>query len=517
MYVNEQYYLYKIAYQLVTEMEFDILHIDSNNHEIWLEKYEDKLSKVVRLIHKGFDWKNHLKKDVAIVFQKTRNLKRFIRGKEIELHNIYVSTYPPVDDWELLKRPMKLKDKAKINMRVYYFDSNSNHEELERFQQQAGVKINLDGIALSTYEQEKVTGDYKQFLIEKLTYRRNEVENIFTFGKPFFTYLIIALNIFMFIWLEVSGGSTQIDTLIDLGAKYNPGMIENNEWWRIITSMFLHIGILHLLMNLIAVYYLGTAVERIFGKWRFLIIYLLAGIGGGLASFAFSTNISAGASGAIFGLFGALLFFGTVYKQVFLQTIGTNIIAILAINLLLGFMVEQIDMAAHIGGLIAGFIASAIVNVPKKKQMKSRIIASIGYPLMLITLFLIGYYNNLHNQTYHLMKIEELLLANNYTEVVEAATDGLELEGDDEAILLFQRSYAYLKLGNIEKAITDLEESTTYNNAPSEAYFNLALLYYNQGNIDRAAEYIAEAYKKDRSNPDYQKLYEEITGKSVDK
>lgn len=148
-------------------------------------------------------------------------------------------------------------------------------------------------------------------------------------------------------------------------------MIEDNQWWRILSSMFIHIGFFHLLMNVMAIYYLGILVEKMYGRWRFLFIYLLSGIGGGLASFAFSVNISAGASGAIFGLFGALLFFGFIYREIFFQTLGSNVLLILAINLILGFVVQQIDMAAHIGGLVAGFIASAIIFLPKRKNSYS--------------------------------------------------------------------------------------------------------------------------------------------------
>ncbi|MFP3361059.1 rhomboid family intramembrane serine protease, partial [Planococcus sp. SIMBA_143] len=83
-----------------------------------------------------------------------------------------------------------------------------------------------------------------------------------------------------------------------------------------------------------------------------------------LASFAFSYNISAGASGALFGLFGALLFFGVIYKKVFFQTMGRGVLIILAINIVFGFLVPQVDYSAHLGGLAAGFIASAIIHLP---------------------------------------------------------------------------------------------------------------------------------------------------------
>src|SRR5699024_10892390 len=81
-------------------------------------------------------------------------------------------------------------------------------------------------------------------------------------------------------------------------------------------------------------FYLGTTAERIYGSWRFLVIYFLAGIGGGLASFAFTVNVSAGASGAIFGLFGALLFFGLTYKKIFFLTMGKGLLVLSGINFL---------------------------------------------------------------------------------------------------------------------------------------------------------------------------------------
>src|SRR5699024_1398762 len=123
----------------------------------------------------------------------------------------------------------------------------------------------------------------------------------------------------------------------------------DNEWWRILTSMFLHIGWAHIAMNMIALYFLGSIVERIYGAKRFLAIYFLAGIGGGLASFLFPENISAGASGAIFGLFGALLFFGVIYKKIFFQTMGKGVLLIIGVNIVFGFGVPYIDMAGHIG------------------------------------------------------------------------------------------------------------------------------------------------------------------------
>lgn len=181
-----------------------------------------------------------------------------------------------------------------------------------------------------------------------------------------------------------------IETLIHYGAKYNPAIVAG-EWWRIISSMFLHIGALHLFMNMLAVYYLGTAVERIYGSGRFIIIYFLAGIIGSLTSFAFNTHVSAGASGALFGLFGALLYFGVIYKNLFYQTMGKSVIFILLINLAFGFLVPQIDMGAHLGGLIGGFVAAAITSLPEQLT-KKRLYKMVGIiTFICLTIFLARY------------------------------------------------------------------------------------------------------------------------------
>lgn len=120
----------------------------------------------------------------------------------------------------------------------------------------------------------------------------------------------------MFFLMEVNGGSTNNQTLIKWGAKVNY-LIANGEWWRLITPIFLHIGFLHLVMNSIALYYIGPLIEKIFGNSRFFIIYLFAGFSGVFASYLLSPSLSAGASGAIFGCFGALLYFAWQFPNLF--------------------------------------------------------------------------------------------------------------------------------------------------------------------------------------------------------
>lgn len=389
MYITEQYNMYRLAYDLITTDKYEILHMNPQTDELWLEKYERNVSKVVRFIHKGFDWKNHLKTDIASVFQRVKAMKRFFVGKNIEIYNVYITSHEPVDDWELLKKPMQLKEKKPLKMKVFYLTEDNFIKEKTRLLNQINSQAQNEPELPSLNDQEKEVALYKIKMSNLLHEKKKQYENVFTFGKPHFTYIFIALNIFMFLMLELNGGSLNIDTLIQSGAKYNPAIVEG-EWWRIVSSMFLHIGALHLFMNMLALYYLGTAVERIFGTTRFVIIYFLAGIGGGLTSFAFNVHVAAGASGALFGLFGALLFFGIIYKQLFFQTMGKNLILILAINLVFGFLVPQIDMGAHVGGIIMGFLAASITYVPNKKNSIVQIVSVVLYSLIAIYLAFYG-------------------------------------------------------------------------------------------------------------------------------
>lgn len=417
MYLSEQYMLYRIAYSLVNHEGYDILYINNEIEEVWLEKYSGKTSKIIRLLHKGFDWKNHLKNDIQNMFHKINQMRQLIMGKNITIHNVYISSHPPVDDWEALKRPLQTNKNQSHTMHVYYFSENNNFDiEFTRLQQDINTLLDIS-FNFSESEKDEYVNYYKYHLANIFQRKKREMANVFSYGKPALTYFLIVANVIMFFLLEANGGSTNIENLIRFGAKFNPNII-NGEWWRIISSMFLHIGIFHLFMNMFALYYLGTVVERIYGSWRFIIIYFFAGIGGGITSFAFSFNVSAGASGAIFGLFGALLFFGLIHKKIFFQTMGRGIITIIVINIVFGILVPQIDMGAHLGGLIAGFLTSAFVHLPRKKRISTQLISLMIFILLCIGLVIFGIDNSKKNIPDYMMNFDELFKNNEYIEVI---------------------------------------------------------------------------------------------------
>lgn len=167
--------------------------------------------------------------------------------------------------------------------------------------------------------------------------------------------VLVVINVIVFgvMWLTDHSLSTQ--TLVNFGAKLNYRIIDG-EWYRLITPMFLHVDLFHLLFNCTALLSFGTETEMIFGKKKFLIIYFVSGLCGSIGSFLYSPTVSVGASGAIFGLIGANLYLLTLNRELYKRVFGNSVIAILVINILYGLSNSSIDDSAHIAGLIGGFL-----------------------------------------------------------------------------------------------------------------------------------------------------------------
>jgi membrane associated rhomboid family serine protease len=176
--------------------------------------------------------------------------------------------------------------------------------------------------------------------------------------KPVFTYVLIGVTCVVYLFQLILG-----DPFTKLGWKAND-LIRQGEYWRLITPIFFHAYPLHILFNMYALYIIGPEVERIMGYARFLLIYFLAGYAGVLTSFAFSPDYSLGASGAIFGLIGALAVFLYRHRQQ-LGRLGrsmlNNVVFVIILNVLLSFT-PGIDLFGHFGGLLAGSITAWLLS-----------------------------------------------------------------------------------------------------------------------------------------------------------
>ena len=172
------------------------------------------------------------------------------------------------------------------------------------------------------------------------------------------TTVILILIVLTFLLTELFGGSTETRVLIKFGALWGP-LVWAGQFWRLLTAVFLHIGLTHLLMNSFALYIWGQQVEEQLGSKRFIFIFLSAGIAGNMLSLLLNPlTVSAGASGGIFGLFAAELY---LLRQIFGRW-EANMVIYAIFMLMYGFMIPAINGWAHLGGAMTGFIATSIFN-----------------------------------------------------------------------------------------------------------------------------------------------------------
>ena len=183
------------------------------------------------------------------------------------------------------------------------------------------------------------------------------------------TYTIIVLNVLFYLvsaFYSRSLTEMNLQVLVDLGALYGPLTVVKGEWWRLLTAMFLHGGMTHILMNMFSLYLIGRGAEMYFDTKSYISIYLFSGLLGGLASlYIHPESVGIGASGAIFGVFGGLAGFFLAHKDKIAthsKAFMKDFAIIIGLNLVIGFSIESVDVSAHIGGLVVGFIGGYMLS-----------------------------------------------------------------------------------------------------------------------------------------------------------
>ena len=218
-----------------------------------------------------------------------------------------------------------------------------------------------------------------------------------TTARPLITPILIAINVAVFAAMLASGFSftnPTAESFLSWGADFGP-LTTHGQWWRIVTAAFVHGSFLHLLMNMLILLSIGLFTERLFGRVGFIVLYLFAGIGGNLASLAWKPfTVSMGASGAIFGLYGGLLALLLLHRNTVprhrVVSIAKSAAIFVAINLIYGLSQSNVDVAAHIGGLVAGFLLGCgltgplVPADPDWRQPRSLAVALAGTALAVI-------------------------------------------------------------------------------------------------------------------------------------
>lgn len=370
----------KLMHYFVTEENYTPIIVNGVKDEIWLENTENYY-KIIRInanyIHNIEQYNYDLykvKKIVAQVKKKTLSFK-------MRTLNILLDANDDVEIQDT-KNITSLKIK---NVK----DIKTSQKLLESFPDIKNNPLNNEkGFDLLINVTKEIN--------EKTEEKNRNYEDVFKQKKILITYILMGINIGMFFLTYliyfITKGNVDLYNLLSV----NTSAVKSGEIYRLLTGTFMHAGPLylpiHLFFNMYALYIIGTQVENFIGRYRYLIIYLGSAIMGSLLSCVILHGDSIGASGAIFGLMGSLVYFGYHYRVYFGNILKTQIIPLIIFNLFLGFYLSGVDNFAHIGGLIGGVLLTMAVGLKHKSQKSEQINGAIVYILLLgFLLFMLFY------------------------------------------------------------------------------------------------------------------------------
>lgn len=357
----------KILHYFITEEDYKPVIINGLDNEIWLENMENDL-KLIRINTNYIHNEEQFKSDIFKVKTIMKSIKRNTLSFKMTTLNLLLDTGDNVS----------ISDNKNIEtIKIDGLDDFKKNKFVKEFFPK--VKDTNFSNKVDPIEFFKLTEDMNQNTMKK----EKKLEKIFSPKKPVVTYILIVLNLMVFLYGVLHGN----DELINMfGNNYE--LVQNGEFYRLFTCMFVHADILHILFNMIALYSIGPVVERYYGKSKFLLIYLVSGLLGSIFSGVFMTanSISIGASGAIFGLLGSICYFTYYYRATLQGILRGSIMPVIIINLVIGFLSSSIDLSAHIGGLIGGILISMAIGIGDKHRKSDQINGLVVLVLMAVFL-----------------------------------------------------------------------------------------------------------------------------------
>lgn len=332
--------------------------------------------------------------------------------------------------------------------------------------------------------------------------------------QPRATYVIVALNLIVFFLMERAGGSTDPDVLLEFGAAYQ-SYFRHGEYWRLVMPMFLHIGWLHLLLNTFGLYLLGRILERVYDYGRFALLYVGSGIGSSYLSMRLSDNVSAGASGAIFGIAGVMLVTGYVRGNVvprrWRRAFGGGILPLIVLNLFLGFTVPHIDNWGHIGGLVTGILLALLVPPPVsdeavpgtvEKEEPGRLIVVVPILVVALAMWVTAkHYKFTRVEARLLQEGARLRTAQQPDQAINRFREAARLVPGDERPHL-ELGSIYLGQNRVPEAIQEYQEALQLNPGSPRAQLGLAVAYGRGGDPAKAQRLFEAVLGKNPATPE---------------
>ncbi len=332
---------------------------------------------------------------------------------------------------------------------------------------------------------------------------------------PVATLTLIALCVVVFILMTLAGGSKNSDILLNFGASYAP-YLKRGDYWRLVMPMFLHIGWFHLAVNMYALYLLGPIYERIYGYARFSLIYIGAGVTGSWLSMAMSQNVAAGASGAIFGIAGAMLVTGRLYPEVvpwrWKRAFGRGMVFVIVLNYAIGLSLPNlIDNWGHTGGLTGGILLALIIPPPLTYRRYRWTLSAIPRQAVVIPMAIVG--------LSMVATADHYRATQNVTRLIAEGRRSWAKHQVDRAAQLFQqaaREYPgderpyeelaaiHLSQNQVTDAIDEYDKALRLSPGSPVAQLGLAVAYAREGQPDKARELLADIVGKNPQTSDAQ-------------
>jgi rhomboid protease GluP len=364
----------KLLHYFITVKGYNPIVLHGAENEIWLENMDSDY-RIVRIVSNYIHNDEQFKFDVFRTKQIVKKIKKQTFSINMNTLSFFINLGDNVNidkfnnSNNIVVSVKDMDDLKKSDVVMKSFPDITNETDFK----ETGIELFM-----------KLTGD-----INKKNEKDNSIaSDIFKRKVPYVTLGIILINFVMFLLTYLFGkGSEDAYTLVQFGALYKP-LVLGGDYYRLITTAFLHIGVIHLLVNCYSLYVIGSQLESFLGKFKFLFVYLVSALSGSLMSIIFNTHVSAGASGAIFGLLGSMLYFGYNYRVFLGNVMKSQIIPLIILNLGLGFMMSGIDNAAHIGGLVGGLISTMAVGLKHKTSTFEKV---NGFIVLVIYILFLGY------------------------------------------------------------------------------------------------------------------------------
>ncbi len=364
----------KLLHYFITKRNYNPVVVHGVQNEIWLENMDDNF-RIIRIVTGYIHNEEQLEFDNFKVSRLVKQIKLKTFTFKMKVLTFYLDLNDDVSTYD-----------TKLNYQVRVKNENSikKNETILKYLPDMPSKLKFTEEGALLYQ--KINSD----ILKKNMDQSEKINDLFSPKPSIITNVLIGvITVFLLLTYLLGNGSTDINTLYNFGA-----LVKNGNPLRLLTSIFLHIGIIHYLMNTWALKLLGAQVEKFYGHVKVLIIFIYSGIIGNLLSVLLMSEnvISAGASGAIFGLIGSLLYFAINQRTYMAEALKKEILPVIIINILLGFMVPGINMIAHAGGLIGGMLISSALGIKHKTSRFEKINGWICSVLLVIALVYLAYF-----------------------------------------------------------------------------------------------------------------------------